>query len=203
MSVSSESHPERGLTVFCPTCAAELPEDSNFCPKCGRLVNQPAAAPRKGMPGWVVALIIIAALIALGLPFIALIAAIIVPNFIHARDESITAADEGNLKAIATAVEEYAVDHAGRYPDRLDELQPTYIKVLPVVPGGDGSGKYTYHHPASRPFPANYDIWDDGTMDPTTLASIAQNSGGPPKYVVYVSSKGLVGVPGITSSGSQ
>ena len=47
---------------------------------------------------------------------IAILAAILIPNFLHARAESQTAACEGNEKQIATALEEYAVDHSGTYP---------------------------------------------------------------------------------------
>src|SRR5580700_11843791 len=46
---------------------------------------------------------------------IAILAAILIPNFMHARAESLTTACEANEKQIATAVEEYAVDHAGNY----------------------------------------------------------------------------------------
>jgi len=47
---------------------------------------------------------------------IAILAAILIPNFLHARAESQTAACEGNEKQVATALEEWAVDHNGTYP---------------------------------------------------------------------------------------
>ena len=46
---------------------------------------------------------------------IAILAAILIPNFLHARSQSATAACEGNEKMIATGLEEYAVDHNGQY----------------------------------------------------------------------------------------
>jgi Tfp pilus assembly protein PilE len=188
--------------MTCPTCATTLPDDANYCSHCGRLVRiAPPAGAGSRMPGWVIALIVVGALFVLGIPFFAIVAAILIPNFIHARAESQMAADQANLKSIATALEEYAVDHRGRYPDRLTQLTPTYLKTLPEVPGTDSAGAYTYHHPASRK--AAYDIWDDGSMDPTTFGSLPRGVGGPTcaagcKYVVYVAGAGLVGLPGST-----
>src|ERR1700757_4175662 len=46
---------------------------------------------------------------------IAILAAILIPNFLHARAEAQTSGCEGNEKQIATALEEYAVDHNGTY----------------------------------------------------------------------------------------
>ena len=53
---------------------------------------------------------------------IAILAAILIPNFIHARAESQTAACEGNEKQIATAMEEYAVDNNGQYTSALPSV---------------------------------------------------------------------------------
>src|SRR5690242_17403405 len=46
---------------------------------------------------------------------IAILAAILIPNFLHARAEAQTSGCEGNEKQIATALEEYAVDNNGKY----------------------------------------------------------------------------------------
>ena len=62
---------------------------------------------------------------------IAILAAILIPNFIHARAESQTAACEGNEKQIATAMEEYAVDNNGTYTPTLPAL---YLAVTPKDP---------------------------------------------------------------------
>src|SRR5476651_2783706 len=59
---------------------------------------------------------------------IAILAAILIPNFIHARAESQTAACEGNEKQIATAMEEYAVDNQGQY---TATLPATYLQQVP------------------------------------------------------------------------
>jgi type II secretory pathway pseudopilin PulG len=162
----------------------------------------PAPAERKkGMPGWVLGLIVAAALLFLGIPFLAIFAAILIPNFMHARDESMLSADQANLKQIAMALEMYAVDHNGNYPKDLPELVPTYIRKLPAVPGGDGTGAYDYHHPATVQPSAKYEIWDDGSMTSDTLSRLPRGPNGPPcedncKYVVYLADTGIVGVSG-------
>jgi len=200
--------------MTCPTCSAQLPDDANFCPSCGRLVRQAPAKASARIPAWVIVLIVVGALSILGIPFLAIVAAILIPNFIHARGVSKMAADQGNLKQIATALEEYAVDHSGRYPDRLVQLQPTYLKSLPEIPGTENAHIYAYHHPSSLPLKAAYDIWDDGSMDPTLFSNVPRfprgscayapyqdggaserESGTPCKYVVYVADMGIQGVP--------
>src|ERR1700680_2833274 len=74
---------------------------------------------------------------------IAILAAILIPNFLHARAESQTAACEGNEKQLATALEEYAVDHAGAYPATFVALQAvgpnTYISAIPKEPVNAGA----------------------------------------------------------------
>jgi prepilin-type N-terminal cleavage/methylation domain-containing protein len=47
---------------------------------------------------------------------IMILAAILIPNFQHARAESVSAACEGNERQIATALEEFATDNNGQYP---------------------------------------------------------------------------------------
>ena len=189
--------------MTCANCSAELPDGANFCPKCGAIVSvQPAAsAPSKGMPRWLIITLIAGAVLVVSVPVLAIVAAILIPNFLHARDESMVAADENNLKQIAVAVERYAVDHNGAYPDNLPQLVPKYLIKLPAVPGGDGTGAYDYHHPASVQPDAKYEIWDDGSMDPTTLGDLPRGPGGRPcngdcKYVVYVANGGIIGVSG-------
>ncbi len=183
----------------CTTCGGPLPEGANYCPKCGRLVQTAAPAERSGMPRWLLGVLIGGALLLVSVPFLGILAAILIPNFLHARAEAFTARDQGNEKMIATALEGYAVDHGGRYPDNLTQVVPKYLKALPTVPGGDGAA-YAYQHPASTPAHGAYEIWDDGSMDPTTLTRIPQGVGGAScvdcKYVVYAATGGIIGVPG-------
>lgn len=44
-------------------------------------------------------------------------------------------AAENSLKNMATALEMYAVDHGGQYPENLDALRVVYLKLIPTPPG--------------------------------------------------------------------
>lgn len=74
---------------------------------------------------------------------IAILAAILVPNFIRARAQGQLTACKSNLKNIGTACEMYSTDNSGRYPTNLAALTPTYMKSLPECPSA-GSQTYTY-----------------------------------------------------------
>jgi type IV pilus assembly protein PilA len=71
---------------------------------------------------------------------IAILAAILVPNFLKARAQGQLAACESNLKNIATALEMYATDFSGDYPaGALTLLTSTatggaYMKAIPNCP---------------------------------------------------------------------
>ena len=72
---------------------------------------------------------------------IAILAAILVPNFLKARAQGVATACSANLKNIATAVEMYSTDNNGSYPTGLDKLTPTYLQALPSCSAG---GNYGY-----------------------------------------------------------
>ncbi len=78
---------------------------------------------------------------------IAILAAILIPNFLRARAQSQVAATKGNLKNVATALESYYVD-AASYPAAATNLQPNYTRALPTDPcSGSAFGAspgYTY-----------------------------------------------------------
>lgn len=64
---------------------------------------------------------------------IAILAAILIPNFLRARAQSQVAASKGNLKNVASAVESYFVDFAA-YPQSATSLLPNYTRSLPPDP---------------------------------------------------------------------
>src|SRR5579864_5223154 len=64
---------------------------------------------------------------------IAILAAILIPNFAHARAESITSACEDNVKSLSTAMEEYAVDNAGVYTSSLPSTYLQFVKHDPAT----------------------------------------------------------------------
>lgn len=70
-----------------------------------------------------------------------LLAAVLVPNLVKARGQGQLTACQSNLKNEGTALEMYAVDHAGRYPETMARLTPNYLKVIPNCPA---AGRDTY-----------------------------------------------------------
>jgi len=85
---------------------------------------------------------------------IAILAAILVPNFLKARAQGQLAACESNLKNIATALEMYATDFSGDYPSTISLLTDTsattaggaYMKAIPNCPSITTSPySYTYN----------------------------------------------------------
>src|SRR5579863_10253834 len=101
---------------------------------------------------------------------IAILAAILIPNFAHARAESITSACEDNLKSLSTAMEEYAVDNTGQY---TGSLPTTYLKYMPTDPAS-GQG---YTITASSGTYGSYEIVDAGGHDSTTMGNITTTGG--------------------------
>lgn len=73
---------------------------------------------------------------------IAILAAILVPNFIRARAQGQLTACKSNLKNIGTALEMYSTDWSGKYPTALATLTPNYLKTIPECPA-DGTDTYT------------------------------------------------------------
>lgn len=79
---------------------------------------------------------------------IAILASILIPNFLRARAQSQIATSKGNLKNVATALESYSVDY-GAYPPSAGSLVPNYTQVLPKdpctgAPFGFAGGGYRY-----------------------------------------------------------
>lgn len=61
------------------------------------------------------------------------------------RNQGQLTACKSNCKNLATALEMYASDNAGRYPATLDKLIPGYyLKAIPTCPSA-GRATYVYH----------------------------------------------------------
>jgi prepilin-type N-terminal cleavage/methylation domain-containing protein len=121
---------------------------------------------------------------------IAILAAILIPNFIHARAQSQTSACEANEKQIATAVEEYAVDHQGTYGSSgtvtSTLLGSAYLSTTPRDPAS-GSAYSLNTAPGSY---GSYQIMDAGKHDTTTTNGL---SGGPGTgSILYNQNAGLL-----------
>jgi general secretion pathway protein G len=115
---------------------------------------------------------------------IAILAAILIPNYLHARVQAQTAACEGNLKHIAIALEEYAVDHRGQYPAASGPVDAAlfggagnpYMTVTPVDPAG---GSYRYLVPGNGVCLASdaYKIIDGDSHETDTLVQLPDYNG--------------------------
>jgi prepilin-type N-terminal cleavage/methylation domain-containing protein len=125
---------------------------------------------------------------------IAILAAILIPNFLHARAESVTAACEGNEKQLATAEEEYSVDNGGAYAS-LSVLTTPYISTTITDPVKKGNA-YTVVIPGTGTN-GSYEIDDSGNHDTTTTTNLTKTSGGTVcstcVSVVYAQASGIHG----------
>src|SRR2546430_17447708 len=80
---------------------------------------------------------------------IAILAAILIPNFLRARAQAQVAATKGNLKNVATALESYFVDSASYPSPDATSLIPSYTRALPNDPSAGNAafgaaGGYSY-----------------------------------------------------------
>jgi type II secretion system protein G len=118
---------------------------------------------------------------------IAILAAILVPNFLRARAQGQYTACQSNLKNIGTALEMYSVDNGGRYPNATQVttnliFTPTYLSKFPDCPSAGAntySGSYVQ---ATTPAHA-YTFYCNGAYH-TTFA--------PTGYPRYTSKDGLI-----------
>lgn len=129
---------------------------------------------------------------------IAILAAILVPNFIRARAQGQLTSCKSNLKNIATALEMYSTDHNGQYPKPGDwssnnsvnrraasgGLLGAYLKQIPTC-AGSGSSNYMY---TSTHNPDTYTLWCSGAWH-NAAGVTATNY---PEYDAYI---GLIEQP--------
>ncbi len=127
---------------------------------------------------------------------LAVLAAILIPNFLHARAESQTAACEGNERQITAALEEYAVDTGGVYP-ATQAVTPAmfggsvvYLQSTPLDPVSGAQYQYTVAAPDCPRPDVKYEITDAGGHDPTVrIVNAAAGS----MTIFYCSDSGLAG----------
>ena len=124
---------------------------------------------------------------------ISILAAILIPNFLHARAEAVTAACEGNQKQLATAEEEYSVDNGGAYAS-LSVLTTPYLSTTITDPVKKGNA-YTVTIPGTGSN-GSYQITDAGNHDTTTTTSLTQTTGAvcaSCASIVYAQASGIHG----------
>ncbi len=79
-----------------------------------------------------------------------------------------------NLKSIATACEMWSTDYSGKYPERLDQLTPDYLRAMPTCPASHL--EYTYEALQEEGYDS-YRIVCTGHAHPETEADHPQYSG--------------------------
>lgn len=101
----------------------------------------------------------------------------------RAGDTSKRIACSSNLKNIATALEMYSTDYQGRYPAKLAELTPDYLRSIPQCPAaGSDSYSATYKHtdkPYSFEVACQGDHHGQGTNLPSYNSETGINMGDP------------------------
>lgn len=107
----------------CPSCGDVLALSE--CLWCGTRVE-----PARGPTVTLLELVCIVILLAL-------LGAILVPNFRTARAQGQLTSCKTNLKNLATALEMYSTDNTGSYPRALGILTPAYMPVLPNCPAAE------------------------------------------------------------------
>ncbi len=109
---------------------------------------------------------------------IAILAAILIPNYMHARAQAQTSGCEANEKQIATAVEEYAVDNNGKYGASgvvtSTLLGSTYLSTTPHDPA---TGSNYSLNVATGGTYGSYEITDAGGHDTTTTNGLKNGPG--------------------------
>ena len=130
---------------------------------------------------------------------IAILAGILVPNFVNARAQAQTSACESNLRAIATAMELYYADNqrypdAGVIPDALNTATVTYLNNTPRDPADAGTtpAKYSFTQPTGDG--QSYLIVCPGSHAASTLTKLNKDDG------TGKASAGLCGAQGCTKS---
>ncbi len=134
---------------------------------------------------------------------IAILAAILIPNFTHARAQAATSACMANLKSVATAFELYYTDKQ-TYPAGTNAsidsaatgssgVLSGYLGQPPEDPAA-GAGKYYTYTTTSSGGVNAYKIWCPGAHDPSTMNAFAASS--TDTTLVYDSTQGVTSSSG-------
>lgn len=116
------------------------------------------SAPRSPstFPAWAKVLIVVVALCGFGGLGVGVLGALVLPNVVAKMEEATEARVRADLGRLRAALEAYAVEHGGAYPDSLAELDEAGTV--------DAWGReYVYEPPdAAHPRPRVYSLGQDG-----------------------------------------
>lgn len=115
---------------------------------------------------------------------IAILAAILVPNFLKARAQGQLTACKSNCKNVATALEMYASDNGGRYP-ATGQLAASltagnYLKLIPTCPAA-GANTYSGTY-AARTTPDAFSFNCAGNNHAKAYTGFSSASANYPQY---------------------
>lgn len=65
---------------------------------------------------------------------IAILAAILVPNYVRSKQQGMDTACKSNVTNIGTAATMYSTDNNGHYPTAITGITPNYLKTIPTCP---------------------------------------------------------------------
>ena len=115
---------------------------------------------------------------------IAILAAILVPNFLKARAQGQLTACKSNCKNLATALEMYASDNGGRYPlSSAFQARLTggnYLKTIPTCPAA-GADTYTGTY-SSTQTPDSFSFYCNGNNHAKAYTGFTTASANYPQY---------------------
>lgn len=116
---------------------------------------------------------------------IAILAAILVPNFLKARAQGQLTACKSNCKNIATALEMYASDNGGRYPGGGATMKTcltagNYLKNIPTCPAA-GQDTYTTNF-TSATTPDAFSFYCNGTNHAKAYTGFGSAGANFPQY---------------------
>ena len=108
---------------------------------------------------------------------IAVIAGIVVPNYVHARRQAAVSNTQANMKQIATALELY-------FADKQDYPAGSHVNVTPALFGGAGNGylnatpennhqDYVYTYSGGAGLAPSYDVEDPITYDTASIVNVS------------------------------
>ncbi|MBT9585126.1 DUF3352 domain-containing protein [bacterium] len=100
-------------------------------------------------------------------------------NFNKARSQGQLTACKSNLKNIATGLEMWASDNGGKYPTKLSQITPDYLKTIPTCPVAGKDSYSDSYVPAQQP-------------DNFSVVCAGHNHGTPDDFPQYFAEQGLV-----------